>query len=1152
MADTSSAASKGLKETLDFSKVAQIHEGSTSSQEARPIVGAPEVLPCVAAVSLKTEGSVENLDKQITATTTTTSESGRDQNIAYDSSSNDPSCDGNDELPVPSTDDHPTVVAVSDAADSLPRMLPQVRECDWEHFVNRYSADEELYCVEVLFSNSRVDIDIDAESERRRAMKETDASDTHKFDSRPVRRLVSDEKWIQQVRIQSKALLNVFTKATGYSWGDKAHTFVRPFQYLVYFHDQFKKELVRLEKVAEDHSDDIHLQTSSISACETQLDEPMLSQSQQIRADDTGTINPRASNLETRHVCFKTKGQKEATPATTNEEQGINELRCYLQFAEERLLPRSRIFSTGSSSTPPQKIRFSELWYLFKPGDFVFVPNKTLRVSVERELQEYGQREARRSTSYSSWRGQNIWRVTSLLSGDVEYYPENAATLDAYYLGFDGTSYGAIARSFHIAQFEGEKDILDLDIYPLRYHPNSERLLGEATKQGRILTEAVAQRYWCYNGWTFVTNPIGEYYGSEPGRTPVYIQGQVIVDFEEFFKTSPEHRHDFAEYQDPRDEQTYCRTRTSECSIQTWSDSKRTRLLRTESDELVLEDDCALQEAYRYINTDPYLRQITRPSNLRMDHDSDLALIPPWAHIYSFEQGSFESVDVCRLTPTDFKNNAFEQLQLPHTDKAIIQAAVHSHLRRQNLDRAISNGSKQQLKGQDFIIGKGRGLLIMLHGAPGVGKTATAEAIAQQISRPLFPVSCSDMNQSRDTSGIERRLDQVFRLAHKWDCVLLMDEADVFLSERNMNNWNNSLVSIFLRKLEYCNGMLFLTTNRIGKLDGAVASRLHLILHYRRLGAPEVLSIFRSNIQRLRDTEEQQQQVSKDPKLLIIEDDILLFATKHCSKYPRMMGAWNGRQIRNAFLVAASLARYEASALGALETGAQPQLCARHFEQVEALNDKFWSQRKALKKMDESRRAFRDEERHDLFEDEEEEIKDRTNTQGAASSPLDVASSIRASHFPQATRYERRPPYEYAEDGYRQGPLYARQMHSPSHQQQPPLQQSSLGHQMSGTSPPQHVVTPRSFVPSTTPFGLTPMPDSFHGNGLQSPRVPQASYRTNEMPSYTFAANPTQQPMGVGPVYGVSRESDVGVIRDPAQPATQETMLYNAQGLGSN
>ena len=45
----------------------------------------------------------------------------------------------------------------------------------------------------------------------------------------------------------------------------------------------------------------------------------------------------------------------------------------------------------------------------------------------------------------------------------------------------------------------------------------------------------------------------------------------------------------------------------------------------------------------------------------------------------------------------------------------------------------------------------------------------------------------------------------------------------------------NALVCVFLRKLEYMEGILFLTTNRVKTIDEAIASRIHLPLRYGEL-----------------------------------------------------------------------------------------------------------------------------------------------------------------------------------------------------------------------------------------------------------------------------------------------------------------------------
>lgn len=73
-------------------------------------------------------------------------------------------------------------------------------------------------------------------------------------------------------------------------------------------------------------------------------------------------------------------------------------------------------------------------------------------------------------------------------------------------------------------------------------------------------------------------------------------------------------------------------------------------------------------------------------------------------------------------------------------------------------------------------------LAFLLHVVPGVGKTATAEAVAQENKRPLFSITCGDLGI--EAEDVELRTSRIFRLANLWDCVLLLDEADVFFTRR--------------------------------------------------------------------------------------------------------------------------------------------------------------------------------------------------------------------------------------------------------------------------------------------------------------------------------------------------------------------------------
>jgi SpoVK/Ycf46/Vps4 family AAA+-type ATPase len=85
------------------------------------------------------------------------------------------------------------------------------------------------------------------------------------------------------------------------------------------------------------------------------------------------------------------------------------------------------------------------------------------------------------------------------------------------------------------------------------------------------------------------------------------------------------------------------------------------------------------------------------------------------------------------------------------------------------------------------------------------------------------------VNPDRAEEGLKR----ILALATRWNAVLLIDEADIFLEARSTRSLErNKLVSIFLRVLEYFEGFLFLTSNRVDNIDAAFESRIHLSLRY--------------------------------------------------------------------------------------------------------------------------------------------------------------------------------------------------------------------------------------------------------------------------------------------------------------------------------
>lgn len=69
-------------------------------------------------------------------------------------------------------------------------------------------------------------------------------------------------------------------------------------------------------------------------------------------------------------------------------------------------------------------------------------------------------------------------------------------------------------------------------------------------------------------------------------------------------------------------------------------------------------------------------------------------------------------LNIMQIAPVVWNKKAFERLVLDAKSKELINALVSVHILAK--------------KTADIISGKGNGLIILLHGSPGVGKTLTA------------------------------------------------------------------------------------------------------------------------------------------------------------------------------------------------------------------------------------------------------------------------------------------------------------------------------------------------------------------------------------------------------------------------------------------
>ncbi|KAH6609106.1 hypothetical protein Trco_002452 [Trichoderma cornu-damae] len=852
--------------------------------------------------------------------------------------------------------------------------IPEVRKVNFENFKNHFQGEDEPdYAVDVLVGGPGLQAQIRRERGIRRSeetarvrksfyslynadmdrRKKIDPLDKVRRDKR--NELLPSDTEIQRIRVQSQPILGHLTSFLNDTESRSTpRTFMRPFKALVYFQPKMREVLATLEEKWADYEElderdsDATDRAASEDAEEVIVEVGKGDTDTDVKSDAEGSGDDDKDDVES--LTSVDSNVDEDFDGLMDSPEALRDMRCYVKFIDEEIMPLYERFEDSTA----EKVKFDDLWSLFRVGDLIYMPAAVEAGGRYHEVWRiYKIQAPHPETSYQK----NGWGFFDEYD-DID--DQNKFKISAYYIDHDGSTFGAVKNKFEIEAFAGERSIDSLPCYPMRYQPGHEELIDGLKDQGRGFLHYLEDRHQQHNAWTLTRNPPShrnepdqeildnEYY--EKMRHPEFVESDVIVDLTEAYQKMPNWRPDF--HQLALNKATRCEISEDEMPIQRWFDGMRQNRSYVQKEIIQKADGVESRQRRDNLAVDTFLRNRLRGSRnfeanaqaLKL-RDEDLVLLPKRMFAYALRERRFMPIDLNLLKPIRREVGVFENLRIHSDYKDVVRSLVMSHFRKKQLERRYVDAATEG-PGQDLIQGKGRGLVVLLHGVPGVGKTATAEAVAMENKKPLFVITCGDLGLS--PHEVESSLKNVFRLAHLWDCVLLLDEADVFLSQRSkLDMKRNALVSVFLRVLEYYNGLLFLTTNRVGTIDEAFKSRIHLSLYYPPLDKTQTTEIFRLNIAKLKVMESERHKMTGEPSMAIKDDEILDFATKHYEDLARSTGCWNGRQIRNAFQIASSLALHKytkdaelARAKGQLPPAA-PVLDRRLFDKVQMSTQSF-------------------------------------------------------------------------------------------------------------------------------------------------------------------------------------------------------------------
>ncbi|PSK60389.1 Mitochondrial inner membrane i-AAA protease supercomplex subunit YME1 [Elsinoe australis] len=362
------------------------------------------------------------------------------------------------------------------------------------------------------------------------------------------------------------------------------------------------------------------------------------------------------------------------------------------------------------------------------------------------------------------------------------------------YVDYDGVRFGYQKLNVSIRAFSGTKAISTLASYPLEFHQHKDDLKTRLLARGTKLESLAGTHYRSYDG-------MGWREGNWGQKEKYSVKGRIIVDTYGWNRFDP-------------NASVYVNPLTKD-ALDIGADQ---RSGSGDDDDDFGDFDNDMEDG---MPIDGHFADEDEGED-RAPLDEDQKLI--CTHLvrgYALKEKLWLNMYVNSVSEIAFNTRAFDSLVLPESQKELILGFT---------------SSQQSFRNQfdDVIEGKGRGIILLLSGPPGVGKTLTAESVAEEMRVPLFVMSAGDVGL--DSRHIETRLLDVFEMVTRWNAILLLDEADVFLEERSLHEIErNKLVSIFLRVLEYYEGIMFLTTNRVQTFDAAFQSRIHISLDYPEL-----------------------------------------------------------------------------------------------------------------------------------------------------------------------------------------------------------------------------------------------------------------------------------------------------------------------------
>ncbi|HCS00268.1 MAG TPA: hypothetical protein DIS68_05595 [Lachnospiraceae bacterium] len=227
-------------------------------------------------------------------------------------------------------------------------------------------------------------------------------------------------------------------------------------------------------------------------------------------------------------------------------------------------------------------------------------------------------------------------------------------------------------------------------------------------------------------------------------------------------------------------------------------------------------------------------------SRYRMNPAEAARAVAAYGERYGREAGEEDTEqDFARISIEDIRNREAGVGRIVYSDVRLNDVKLKDSVKQVLLD-AVNAVLSGPVVLDEWGLRKnypyGKGVSLLMAGPPGTGKTMSANAIAGELSLPLYQVNLSN-TVDKYIGETEKNLEKAFSFAEKNNVILFFDEADALFGTRSevhdsKDRYANTEISYLLQRMEAYDGIVLMATNIKGNIDPAFMRRIRYVAHF--------------------------------------------------------------------------------------------------------------------------------------------------------------------------------------------------------------------------------------------------------------------------------------------------------------------------------